>query len=410
MELKTEVVIAGSGITGAGLALLLAHQGIDCLLLARDDGLDEEGARPYDPRALSITPASARILSDINIWQKIPDSSLGRFGRIHVWDQQSAGEINFDCADIGEPALGYIVAQSLLEGALLEAAEYSPHITLLKDTTVSTIDRNDNDVRLTTSQGKAVVARLLVAADGAGSRVRDLAGMDVVRHDYGQQAVACTVRTGIAHDRIARQRFLSTGPLAFLPLADKHSCGIVWSTSPGHAESLLAMSDNEFIPALETAFESRLGRILDCEPRLSFRLGRSLAREYSRGCCVLVGDAAHVIHPMAGLGANMGILDIAVLAEEMIAARNRHRRMNSRRVLRRYERRRRTDMQETMLALELIKFLFEQDVPLMGRLRGAGLGILDGQQPVKNRIMQHAMGLVGDLPQLLRHTMIQGIK
>jgi 2-octaprenylphenol hydroxylase len=408
IQSNSEVVIAGAGISGLTLAHLLSTNGIKCLVLAKDLPGGVTSTASYDPRTISITPASVSVLSSINVWQQLAEEKIGRYNRIHVWDENSSGEIKFDCEEICEPVLGYIVEQSLLEEALNQAILYNPNITLVKEDKVSGFTNHENNILVETQAGAAINANILVAADGNNSRVRSLAGLDFPKHDYKQKAIACIVKTSLAHENVARQRFLSNGPIAFLPMTDPHCCGIVWSAEAEHAAELLEMNDEEFKQQLQVAFESRLGEVLTIQPRLCFDLFRANAKNYFNGRCVLVGDAAHNVHPLAGQGANMGILDITTLAELIFTAKKNNRNIGSRTVLRRYERWRKCENSQMIWAMEGVKYLFEQNNNVINNLRNTGLNVINSMPLIKGQIMQYAMGLTGDVPSLVRAFKSQG--
>lgn len=400
-EYNTDVVITGSGVAGATLANLLCRNGIRCIVIDAAKSVASHRS-DIDPRALSITPASARILSSINIWQKLPEARVGYFRQMQVWDENSAGDIHFDAADICEPVIGYIVEQALIEQMLNEAMTFLPDFKRISEGRVESIITNNDKVIIQSSNGERINAQLLVAADGSNSPIRRLAGLAYARHDYEQQAVACVVSTALPHERIARQRFLGSGPLAFLPMADQHCSGIVWSTTPDHAQSLLALPDKAFCKKLQLAFESRLGEITSSGPRSAFKLFRAEAAQYTAERLAMVGDAAHSVHPLAGQGANMGLLDVAVLAQLILAAKKNKRSIASRMVLRRYERWRKGENYQMMMILDGLKYLFGQDNSLVRNLRGIGLNTVNSAPWVKNLIMKHAMGREGDLPTVVR--------
>lgn len=395
---QTGVAIAGAGLIGRTLANLLSRNGIATILIDTARPLPASAEASPDPRTLAITPASANILASIHIWQRLPRERIGTFSQMHVWDETTGSEIRFDSAEICEPALGYIVEQQLLEQQLEQACTYLPDCTVIRHCQIASIVNREAEVELELTNGDRIQADLLVAADGSHSPVRKLAGLDGARHDYHQQAITCTVTSRLAHDHVARQRFLSNGPLAFLPLADPHRCGIVWSTTPEQARELLAMAEPEFCLTLQQAFEHRLGEITSCGKRSGFDLYRANAPAYIADRLVLVGDAAHTVHPLAGQGANMGLLDVAVLADLILKARAKQRTIYSRQLLRRYERWRRTDNQCMQLALDGIKTVFASRNNALVNLRRFGLDTVNSIPWIKSAIMHHAMGLEGDLP------------
>ena len=397
-EYQTEIAIVGGGLAGRTLAILLCHAGIRCIVINTGKPGQTVTTAISDTRALAITPASANIFASINIWQRLPQDRIGNFSRMHIWDENSGGEVRFDSADICEPVLGYIVEQGLLQHALEEACAFLPDCTVVNGCAVAAISKRADGVLLELDNGDSMKALLLVAADGADSPVRKLAGLDYTRHDYQQQAISGVVTTSLPHNNVARQRFLKTGPLAFLPLADPHHCGIVWSTDPMHARELLAMPEPQFCEQLQQAFEHRAGKITSCVTRSVFALFRANAPVYTSERTVLAGDAAHTVHPLAGQGANMGLLDVAVLAELIIQAKQNHRNIFSRQVLRRYERWRKGDNHRMLVLLDSLKWLFHTNQGWLNNLRGLGLDTVNSIPWIKSRIMHQAMGLEGDLP------------
>jgi 2-octaprenylphenol hydroxylase len=395
-QLTADVIIAGGGLAGAAIAALLAVRGLRCLVL--EERTQQAVAERNDPRTLAITRASENILRHAGAWENLPAARIGYFRKMHLWDESGPGDISFDSAEICESTLGYIIEQVLLEQALRAANDKSDLVQYLQPARLSEVKPGEKRVDVLLEDGTQLGSRLIIGADGAKSRLRTLAGIACPAHDYHQQAVACVVRTEKAHDSVARQRFLQTGPLAFLPMADPHQCGIVWSTAPEHAKLLLEMDEPGFNEVLGGAFDHTLGNILSGGPRAVFPLQHAQADHYCQPRLALIGDAAHTIHPLAGQGANMGLLDAAVLAEVIIEARTKNRDIGAYQVLRRYERWRRGENYLMIKVLHGLKLLFASRLASIRHLRNIGLDITDMLTPVKHTIMRHAMGLAGDLP------------
>lgn len=396
-----DVIIVGGGLAGATLSSLLAGQGFRCVLL--EERSNETKSGRADPRALAITRASENILRSAKVWEYLPQDRIGYFRKMHVWDENGPGDIKFDSAELCESTLGYIIEQTVLEQALRAANNKPDLIKYNQPATLSGLKIGDRLVRVQLEDGTELTSHLIIGADGARSRLRTLAGIACPVHDYHQQAVACIVNTERAHDAVARQRFLTTGPLAFLPMADPHQCGIVWSTSPDHAKTLIEMDADSFHQALADAFTHTMGDIVSSGPRACFPLQHSQAEQYCQPRLALIGDAAHTVHPLAGQGANMGLLDAATLAEVLIEARIKNKDIGAYPVLRRYERWRRGENFLMIKVLQGLKYLFESRLAPVRRLRNIGLDVTDMLTPVKYSIMRHAMGLSGDLPVFARN-------
>ena len=398
-SLDTEVLVVGGGVIGCSMALLAAASGSECILVERNSSF-ATGTPAADARTLAVSLASRQILSAIKAWQQLPEEETGRFEHMHVWDENGAGSLHFDSADIGQPTLGYIVPQNVLVGAMESILAQHPGISVCAGAEPESLSGDEKAIRLRFNDGKEVSAKLLIAADGAGSRVRQLAGMDYALHRYGQSAVAAVVTTAEEHGHTARQRFLTDGPLAFLPMADPHRCGVVWSTTPARAEELLAVEQAEFQQVLADAFEHTLGAVTDVGIRQGFPLQRAQARHYCSERVVLVGDAAHCVHPLAGMGANLGLLDAASLFQVINEAGRKGRDPGRMAVLRRYERWRKGENYMVMMTLEGLKYLFENQALPIPPLRNAGMGLYDSFQALKNFTMRRATGLAGDLPDI----------
>ena len=395
-----DVAIAGGGLIGAILAAILKGSGLRVALIEQQEPARYALQDEYDLRVLAITRASEQIFRSLGAWRYIETGRLGYFREMQVWDAGGPGAIHFDSADLSEPTLGYIIENRLLQSAL-ETVLQDPPIVWYRPAGIVALTWQNHQVQLQLEDGRRLTTKLVVGADGAGSRIRELAGIaQIWARDYQQTALVCTVETEQPHGEIARQRFLGTGPLAFLPLADPHHCSIVWSTTSMEAQGLLALSDEAFRLRLKTAFASALGNIVAVGPRAAFPLLRTQAEHYIKPRLALIGDAAHRIHPLAGQGANLGILDATSLAEVVIAARASGRDIGSLHVLRRYERWRKGENLAMMLAMDLFKDLFGSRLGPVRWARNVGLQITDATGPVKRWIMRRAMGLEGDLPRL----------
>jgi 2-octaprenylphenol hydroxylase len=395
-----DVAIVGAGMVGATLACSLAGNGLRIALI--------ESAPPpdwprdsVDLRVSALTAAAQRIFASLEVWPAMVDLGVSPFSRMQVWDAGGGGSIRFDCADIGEPRLGHIVENRVMQRALLARLQDRADIVLHCPAGLTALTPAGEGVRIGLSDGAVLGARLVVGADGAASRVRALAGIATRGWSYEQQALVATVATELPHEETAWQRFLPTGPLAFLPLRDGR-CSIVWSTAPAQAQELTQCADADFMERLATAFEHRLGRITAVGARAVFPLNLQHARTYIAPRLALIGDAAHTIHPLAGQGVNLGLLDAAALAEVVLAAAASGADIGTHGVLRRYERWRKGDNLQMMLIMDGFKRLFGAGAAPLRLARNLGLDLVNGATPVKNAIIRRAMGLRGDLPRLAR--------
>lgn len=405
MEQDCDVAIIGAGMVGATLACCLAESGRRVALVEAAPPPRDWPAGSVDVRVSALTAASRQIFLRLGVWSTMTGLGVSPFSRMQVWDAGGSGSIRFDAADIGEPQLGHIVENRIMQRALLARAREIGGIALHCPASLASLTPNPASIRIGLSDGTVLEARLVVGADGATSRVRQLAGIDTRGWGYDQHALVATVTTGRSHEETAWQRFLPHGPLAFLPLRDGRS-SIVWSTDPARAERLLRLPDAEFMGQLAEAFDWRLGAVTAVEGRAAFPLRLQHAVSYIAPRVALIGDAAHVIHPLAGQGVNLGLLDAAALAETVHDAAVAGGDIGAPRVLRRYERWRKGDNLQMMLAMDGFKRLFGSGMPPLRLARNLGLDLADAATPLKNAIIRRAMGLRGDLPRLARQAYI----
>ena len=406
MDMRADVLIVGAGMVGSALALALQGSGLQVLLL---DGSPLsvkpfEPAAAFEPRVSALSAASQRILERLGAWAGITGRRTSPYAHMQVWDGSGTGEIHFSAASVHAEVLGHIVENRVVQDALLDCL-HGTAIEMLPNARLEQMRRSGDDWLLTLADGRTLRAPLVVAADGANSAVRRLTGCETREWDYQHHAIVTSVRCSRPHQQTAWQRFTDHGPLAFLPLArdgQQDWCSIVWSTTPELAERAMAMDDAAFCGELELAFEGRLGQVLSADPRVCVPLRQRHAKRYVAEGLVLIGDAAHTIHPLAGQGVNLGFLDAAVLAQVLLHAADRGERLADVRVLSRYERRRMPHNLALMAAMEGFERLFQADSLAVRLLRNTGLKWVNNMPEAKAVFVRQALGLTGDLPPLAK--------
>ena len=396
-----DLIIAGGGMVGSTLACALGQAGFSVALVETRAPTRDWPSDEVDLRVSALTRASQQILQNLGVWQRMCSLRVSPYREMRVWDATGSGTIHFDSAAIGEPDLGHIVENRVTQLALWERLEQLNTVARLCPAAVTALEHGPQGPRAVIEDGREIQARLVVAADGARSRVRGLAGIPVRGWGYDQDAVVATVRPERHHRDTAWQRFMPRGPLAFLPIDDGR-CSIVWSTSPEHAQQLLDLGPAPFCEALGGASDYVLGEVLETGPRASFPLRLQHALQYVQPGLALVGDAAHAIHPLAGQGVNLGLLDAATLAEVLVEARRAGREIGSYGVLRRYERSRKGDNLMMLATMDGFKRLFGNDLAPLRLLRNLGLRLTVSAGPVKDLIMRRALGMLGEQPRLAK--------
>lgn len=396
-----DLVVVGGGMVGAAFALACSGKGLTVAVVESRAPRRDWPNGEVDLRVSALSRASQRMLTRLGAWARIAELGASPYRRMRVWDGVGGGSISFDAADLGEPDLGHIVENRVVQLALWERLEQAPDVSLVCPASIADLERGSGPSRLVLSDGRVLECRLLVGADGRDSLIRELAAIPTSGWDYGQSAIVANVAPEQWHEETAWQRFLPTGPLALLPLADGR-CSIVWSASDKRAEELLALDDEAFSEALTDASEGRLGRLQLTGPRASVSLRLQHAARYVEPGLALVGDAAHAIHPLAGQGVNLGFLDAAELSSVLSAALERRRDIGSLWTLRRYERARRGDNLAMLAAMDGFKRLFGNRFPPLAAARSLGLALADRVSPVKRLFMERALGLSSGLPPLAR--------
>lgn len=383
-----DVAVVGGGLIGLAAALGLARQGRRVALVEPSPPRVTRGDLGLDPRTLALSPASRELLAEMDGWTDVPAAP---YRRMEIWEERGTRTMTFDAAEVGRAELGWIVESSPLCAGLWAAAAGHEQVTV-HDSRLLDLQPGPAGVALDLG-GSQLKARLLVAADGAASAVRQRLGVSVQTYQTGQSALATVVRTARPHQCTAYQRFLLDGPLALLPAADPHLCAVVWSQSEGQAERRQALSAAAFCEELEHAVQGRLGRVEAVDRRLAFPLKQQLAATFNpQPRVLLLGDAARVIHPLAGLGANLGLEDVTAMLVELQrlgAAAD----PGSAGLWRAFDRRRQARSRLMLWVMAGLGQVYSRGDPLSQWVRNVGVRWLDGALPIKRQIMVEAMGL-----------------
>ncbi|MCG7577255.1 MULTISPECIES: UbiH/UbiF/VisC/COQ6 family ubiquinone biosynthesis hydroxylase [unclassified Halomonas] len=399
-----DAVIVGAGMVGTALAGLLAEAGMQVALVEAKPSplrLQDVADGVPAPRVSALTPVSQRLLTYLGAWPAMEAARVTPYRYMEVWDAEGSGRIRFSADEAGTATLGHIVENEVTLAALNEQVAKQPTLTRLDGVRVEALQTTARGRWLVLDDGRQLQTPLLVAADGARSALRALAGIPVAEESMAQEAVVTTVRCTHPHGGTARQAFLGGRPLAFLPLTvngDDRYCSIVWSTTPEHAQGLTEHSPEALGKALGEAFEHRLGEVVPVDRAYRFPLVQRHAQHYVQPNFALVGDAAHSLHPLAGQGVNLGLMDAAVLAEEVVGAWRRGAPWGSVTTLSRFERRRRLNNATMLGLMKGFKQLFGSQQPVLTLARNVGMSGMNKFVPLKRLVMRQATGERGRLP------------
>ncbi|PJK12117.1 2-octaprenyl-3-methyl-6-methoxy-1,4-benzoquinol hydroxylase [Lysobacteraceae bacterium NML120232] len=390
-SMKRDVIVVGAGVVGAACALSLASVGLDVALV--EAGVPARfSAQQRDLRVYALAADNAALLDALGVWASIRSARAQPYRRMWVSDAARPETLVFSADDFARRELGWIVENNLLADRLWQGAQ-AAGVETLSQTRINGFEQRSDGARLLLDSGETLEARLVVAADGANSRLRELSGIAVSEHDYQQQGVVAYVQLEKPHQHTAWQRFLPTGPLAFLPCDDDRLCSIVWSLPNAEAERVLALDEDLFALELGHAFAGRFGEVRPVSKRVALPLKRRLAAQQLQGRLLLMGDAAHAVHPLAGQGVNLGLRDVAAFHQSTMRARTKGGDFAASSRLQRWARERRSDNVLSTHAFEAINRVYSNDSLPLTLLRGRALGIAHAIAPLRHALWRHAAGL-----------------
>jgi 2-octaprenyl-3-methyl-6-methoxy-1,4-benzoquinol hydroxylase len=392
-----DVVIVGGGMVGAALGCALGGGPLQVAVLEQQMPEAFSPEQPHDLRVSALSIASRKIMEAVGAWEGVAERRFCPFRRMRVWETR--GDTEFCSDDIHYPELGYIVENRITQLAFLERLNDFKNVQLLCPAHISALRYDPGRSEIVLQDGRELTAKLLVAADGGQSKVRQAAGIGVTSWDYQQHALVIYIETDYAQQDITWQRFVASGPQAFLPLSG-HYGSIVWYNSPDEVRRLQALPPAALRQELVATFPDCLGKVRAVLGATSFALKRQHAQNYVKPGVALVGDAAHMINPLAGQGVNIGLLDAAALAQVLTEAVDKGQDFSSLETLKKYEQLRRNENLKMMTVMDAFYRMFSNDVLPLKIVRNLGLGLAERIRPAKLKVMRLAMGLDGNLPKL----------
>ena len=386
-----DVIVVGGGMVGLSAALMAARQGFQVALVEAHAPKAWRKEQP-DLRVVALALDGQALIDSFGLWQEVLARRAYPYSGMTVFDAVHSTPLRFNAGDLGRPYLGHILESDALVEVLWQAVIREPNIQRHCPDKISQLQQAETEVCIELQSGTELRARLAIGADGAVSRVRELLGIATDDHDYGQKGVVAFVHTERNHENTAWQRFLDTGPLAFLPFGDR-CCSIVWSLPQTEADRLLQTGSDVFCRALDSAFAGTLGQTRLLSVRAAFPLRRRLAKTMIKGRTLLLGDAAHAVHPLAGQGVNLGLRDVSALRDAFAASARKTGDALDGAQLARWARTRYSENSVAALAFENINRVFSNDNMALSLLRGRVLGLGDRIVPIKNAMARYAAGL-----------------
>ncbi|MDN3651858.1 UbiH/UbiF/VisC/COQ6 family ubiquinone biosynthesis hydroxylase [Thalassotalea ponticola] len=401
-----DIAIVGGGMVGLSAALAIRAVADLRVAVIEPKPITELSAEPC-LRVSAINDASENLLRQLGVWSLITQQRHQAYRHMHVWDKDGIGKLDFSVADGPHLSkekndIGHIIENDVIRKALWHKVEQDSGIELINDT-ITNMAMGESEVFISLAKQGALLSKLLVAADGANSWVRQQLELPLTFRDYDHHAIVATVNVEHGHQDTAWQVFLDTGPLALLPLFERNSCSIVWSLPPEQAAQMMALDPAEFDKRISAASDGKLGLVTLSSERVSFPLTMRLNRSFVKQRAIFIGDAAHTIHPLAGQGVNLGFVDVAAFAQTLEAILQDNAELNDNKAWQKFSRWRKSDAVEMMAAMEAIKQGFAMQAKLPKFIRGIGMSMLNQIKPLKQLMLKHAMGQRSDLPPLCHY-------
>lgn len=389
--IKHDVIVVGAGVVGLSSALMCARQGFNVAIVEAHSPKPWQKDKP-DLRVYALALDNQQLLDRLGVWTEIQSKRITPYTTMTVFDEVHSQPLQFKASDLGRSELGYIIENNLLVDTLWQKVQQEKNITTYCPDKIASLHNQENDVMVGLQSGCLLSAQIVLGADGALSKVRSLLDIKTDTHDYHQQGIVAYVKTELTHQNTAWQRFLSTGPLAFLPISEK-LCSIVWTLPSERAEELMHVSPEMFCISLDSAFAGILGKTELMSERASFPLKRQLAKTMLHGRTLLLGDAAHAVHPLAGQGVNLGLRDVVALEKSFEKPKNNNVGLLDLKILNRWAISRSSENAIAAYAFENINRVFSNDNFALSLIRGPLLGLGNKISPLKNALAKIAAGI-----------------
>ena len=394
-----DCIVLGGGLVGLTAAIALSKINLRVALVEKNP-LKKEGSRTTDHRTSAIAASGKIMLDTLGLWESIA-SFAEPILDIRVSEKGLENFVHYNNRDSENQPMGYIIENDVFKHSLITATQASSHLSLFHGHSVKGYTANENSTKLLLDNGDTIKGTLLVAADGANSRARELAGIPARKYNYKQTSIVFTVAHTLPHYGVAHERFLAGGPIAFLPMTNKRS-SVVWTEKTEIAQALMALGEEEFLRGASLRIDDCLGQLKIQGKRVTFPLSLITTETLISDRLALIGDAARRIHPIAGQGLNLGLRDIAHLTDKLAEARYLGIDIGESTVLKGFQAARRLDIMSLIFATDGLNRLFSNNLRTVKAIRGLGLSSINRMIPIKKVLMKAAMGQLGDLPSLLK--------